>query len=128
MSQEQSPNPQQDDGAPTHRTAPAWVIGGVLILVGIIFIVKNVSGFVLHNWWALFILIPALGSLVTAFQMWERHDRRFSAASRGPLLGGLVLLAVSAVFLFNIDWGKVWPLFLILIGLGVMTSVFDRRS
>jgi hypothetical protein len=127
MSQEQSPNPQQDDGTPARRTAPAWVIGGVLILVGIIFIVKNVSGFELHNWWALFILIPALGSLVTAFQMWERNDRRFTAASRGPLLGGLVLLAVTAVFLFNIDWGKVWPLFLIIIGLGVLASAFERK-
>jgi hypothetical protein len=128
MSQEQSPNPQQGNDAPARKHAPAWAIGGVLIAVGIIFILKNVSGFTLNNWWALFILIPALGSLATAFQMWERNDRRFTVASRGPLIGGLVLLGVTAVFLFNIDWGKVWPLFLILVGLGVMAGAFERKN
>ena len=124
MSQEQSPEPRHDE-PPSRR--PGWIAGGILILLGIIFIVRNVAGLSLGNWWALFILIPALGSLVTAFQMYERNGRRFTSASRGPLIGGLVLIAVSAVFFFNLDWGKVWPLFLILAGLGVLLSSFDRK-
>jgi len=99
-----------------------------LILLGIIFIVRNVAGLSLGNWWALFILIPALGSLMTAFRMYERNGRRFTSASRGPLLGGLVLLAVTAVFLFHLDWAKVWPLILILVGLGLLLTSFERRS
>ena len=64
---------------------------------------------------------------MTAFRMYERNGRRFSSASRGPLIGGLVLLAVSAVFLFNLDWGKVWPLILILGGLGLLLTSFERK-
>jgi hypothetical protein len=116
----------QDEQRPS-RQRPAWIAGGVLILIGIVFIVRNVSGLYFDNWWALFILIPALGSLVTAWQMFERNGRRFTAASRGPLIGGIVLLAVTAVFLFNVDWGKVWPLFIILVGLGILLSSFERK-
>jgi hypothetical protein len=120
-----------DSGAtqkPPAPRKPAWIAGGVLILVGVVFIVQNVAGFAFNNWWALFILIPALGSLVTAYQMYVRNDRRFTVASRGPLVGGLILLAVTAVFLFSLDWGKVWPLFLILIGAGMLLSSFQKKS
>ena len=124
MSQEQSPEPRHED---PHSPRPAWIAGSILILLGIVFIIQNVAGLSLRNWWALFILIPAIGSLMTAFRMYERNGRRFSSASRGPLIGGLVLLAVSAVFLFNLDWGKVWPLILILGGLGLLLTSFERK-
>jgi hypothetical protein len=125
MSQEQTPEPRHD-GPLSPR--PAWIVGGVLILLGVIFIVRNIAGLSLGNWWALFILIPALGSLVTAFQMYERNGRHFSSASRGPLVGGLVLLAITAIFLFHLDWAKVWPLILILVGLGLLLTALERRS
>jgi len=125
MSQEQPPEQHHDD---PHLPRPAWIVGGVLILLGIVFIVRNVAGLSLGNWWALFILIPAIGSLMTAFRMYERNGRRFTSASRGPLVGGLVLLAITAVFLFNLEWAKVWPLILILVGLGLLLTSFERRS
>ena len=126
MSNEASPEPQKS-GDPRPRR-PAWIAGGVLILIGIVFIVQNVAGVTLNNWWALFILIPAIGLLVTTYQTWLKNDRRFTAASRGPLIGALALLGVTAVFLFNLDWGKVWPLFLILAGLAVLLSSLQRKS
>jgi hypothetical protein len=125
MSTEQTPEGRHDKPS---RQRPAWIAGGVLILIGIVFIIRNVTGVFFNNWWALFILIPALGSLVTSYQMYERNDRRFTAASRGPLVGGVVLLAVAAVFLFNLDWGVVWPFFIILVGLGVLFSAFERKQ
>jgi hypothetical protein len=128
MSMEQTPDSGDSGrrGAPARR--PAWIAGGVLIVVGIVFIIQNVSGFSLDNWWALFILIPALGSLVTAYQMYERNGRRLTAAARGPLIGGLVLLGVTAVFLFKLNWAYMWPVFLILAGLGMLLGSFDRKS
>ncbi len=126
MSSEQTPEKKEQEGARPQR--PAWIVGGVLIAIGIIFVLRNISGFTLDNWWALFILIPALGSLATAWQMYEKHERRFTAASRGPLVGGIILLAVTAVFLFKLDWGVIWPGFIILAGLGVLFSAFERRS
>ena len=124
MSQDQPPEQRHDD---PRSPRPAWIAGVVLILLGIIFIVRNIAGLALGNWWALFILIPAVGSLMTAFRMYERNGRRFTSASRGPLVGGLVLLAVTAVFLFHLDWAKVWPLILILVGLGLLLTSLERR-
>ena len=125
MSNETSPEPRKSGDTRPRR--PAWIAGGVLILIGIVFIVQNVAGVTLNNWWALFILIPAIGMLVTTYQTWKKNDRRFTAASRGPLIGALALLGVTAVFLFNLDWGRVWPLFLILAGLAVLLSSFQRK-
>jgi hypothetical protein len=123
---EKPPEAQPQKG--TGASHPAWIVGGVLIAVGVIFIIRNVSGVTFDNWWALFILIPGLGSLATAYRMWDRAGRRLTAAARGPLIVGLILLAVTAVFVFELDWGKVWPAFLILIGLGVLLSSFQRRG
>jgi hypothetical protein len=125
MSQEQSPQTRSDD---KKSSRPAWIAGGVLILIGIVFIVRNVTGFSLDNWWALFILIPALGSLVTSWQMYERNERRFTRASRGPLIGGLFLLGLTAVFLFKLDWSRIWPFVLILAGLGVLLGSLERKD
>ena len=128
--QEQTPEPYERYGRHGRRDGrtPSWAIGGVLIVVGIVYMIRNVTGLALGNWWALFILIPAIGSFVTAYRFWERNDRRFTAASRGPLIGGLVLTGVASVFLFSLDWAKVWPLFVILVGLGALLSAFDRRT
>jgi hypothetical protein len=125
MSQEQSPNTGRDD---RHPRRPAWVAGGVCIVIGVVFIVRNVAGFSFDNWWALFILIPAIGSLVTSWQMYQRNGRRFTRASRGPLIGGLFLLGLTAVFLFKLDWSRIWPFILILAGLGVLLGSLERKD
>jgi hypothetical protein len=119
MSDDSSPDTQKPQG---RSRQPAWIVGGVLILVGVVFLLRSVTGVELHNWWALFILIPALGSLATAWQMYVRNGRRFGAASRGPLIGGLILLTISAIFLFGIDWAFAWPFILIIVGAGVLLS------
>jgi hypothetical protein len=124
----ESARPQEDRPEHTKPKQPAWIVGGVLILVGLVFVLKNVTGVELHNWWALFILIPALGSLVTACQMYVKNGRRFTGASQGPLIGGVLLAAVAAIFLFDIAWEFAWPFLLILAGGAVLLGAFRRRS
>jgi riboflavin transporter FmnP len=108
------------DGDFVRRGGP-WIGGVVLILLGLIFLVQNLSGAQLGNWWALFILIPAIGSLAAAWRAHQTHGR-LTAAARGPLIGGLVLTLVALIFLLNLNWGQVWPLFLILAGLGALLA------
>jgi hypothetical protein len=80
----------------------------ILIVVGVVFLVQNVSGttHVLHNWWAFFILIPAIGSLAGAWRTYASAGRRF---------GSGVTRLLDA-------WDKAWPVFLIIIGLGMALS------
>jgi cytoskeletal protein CcmA (bactofilin family) len=106
-------------GAPAGR-ASSLVGGVVLILIGALILAQNLTDLHLRNWWALFILIPALSSLVTAWRIF-RAKRRLGAA-RGPLVGGVALLLVVVIFVFDLSWGTLWPLFLILIGVGALIA------
>jgi cytoskeletal protein CcmA (bactofilin family) len=97
------------------------LVGGVvLILIGALILVQNLTDLHLRNWWALFILIPALSSLVTAWRIFRAQGRL--GAARGPLVGGAVLLLVVIIFVFNLSWGTMWPLFLIIIGVGALIA------
>ena len=42
-----------------------WMVGLVLIAVGVVFLLQNTTGFYINNWWAFFILIPRLVPLRT---------------------------------------------------------------
>ena len=112
---------------PVQGKKPVWIGGAVLVAAGIFLLLGNLTRFSLNNWWAVFLLIPAAGSLWTAYTIWRRNEWRFNAASRGPLIGGLVLVFLAVIFLFNLDWGRVWPGFLIIVGGGLLlTGIGDR--
>jgi uncharacterized membrane protein YhaH (DUF805 family) len=96
-------------------------VGGVLILIGAFLFARNLFDFDLGNWWALLILIPAVGSLADVWRIY-RAEGRLSAAARGPLVAGLALLLVTVIFLFGLSWGTLWPLFVIIVGAGVLVA------
>jgi hypothetical protein len=97
------------------------VTGFVLILIGSIVLLLNLTDIHLNNWWALFILIPAGSSFGHAWQQYQRHGRMSRSVS-GALTGGFLFLAVAAAFLFNLDWRNIWPLFLIFFGVKVLVN------
>ncbi len=96
-----------------------WVGGVVLIGIGVVFLMQNVTNFSFNNWWALFILIPGFSSLVNAWQNY-REDGRFSERARGPFIGGLFLVFIASIFVFGWHWGTVWPVFIIIAGFGAL--------
>ena len=97
-----------------------WVPGVMLIGMGLIFLVANFTDLpFLHNWWALFILIPAVHNLSSAWNSYQANGR-LTRSARGSLTGGLFTALVAAIFLFDLDWGKIWPLFLIFGGLAAL--------
>ncbi len=93
----------------------AWVGGVVLIVLGVVFLLQNVRGFYLTNWWALFILLPALGSFADAWNVY-RQAGRLNRRVRGALISGGVFSLVAAAFLFEWNWGVVLPVLLIIWG------------
>jgi hypothetical protein len=97
----------------------SWLPGIVLVLLGGIFLAQNYFGTTLRNWWALFILIPAVATLTTAYTLWR--DGHADWAS-GPFIAGLGFLILTAMFLLDLPIGQLWPLFLIVAGVGLLFS------
>lgn len=105
------------------RSRASGQITGALILItiGVVFLLQQTTGFMLRNWWALFILIPAVGSFGTAFALFQRSGR-LTYGVLSAFYGGLFPLAVALMFLFELDWGLYWPIFVILPGFGALVS------
>ncbi len=108
---------EKSRGVRCHRQD--WLPGAFLIGLGAIFLLNNLTGFYFHNWWALFIFIPAASNLGRAWNKYQRHGR-ITRSVRKALTGGLILSLVGSAFLFNWDWGFIWPSFLIIIGIGIL--------
>jgi len=107
----------------------SWIAGIILVVLGGIFLLQNMGSyrFPLQNWWALFILIPAVGAFDTAFRTY-RHEGTFTATARGSLLVGIVLTLVTAAFVFNISWTYFGPALIILAGLGILFNSMVGRQ
>lgn len=99
----------------------SWGFGLALIIVGVLFMLGNFTGFRLDNWWALFIFIPAMG----AFGSFLSSVRRKGGMNReafGSLIGALIITTVALIFLLGLNWGTIWPIFLIIGGIGALFS------
>jgi hypothetical protein len=88
----------------------------------VIFLLQNTGAFHLENWWAVFILIPALAAFGNAWNRYRETGGRLDSAARGSIIGGLIFTTVAAIFLFGLDWGRLWPLFLIIGGLALLLN------
>ena len=112
-----------NDATPARSSSrySTWIPGLALIGLGVVFLIQNYLGREIHNWWALFILIPVFFTLERGYAS-LRAGR--SAEALGQLVGGLVLVALIVIFLFDLPFGQLWPIFLILGGLSLL---FSRR-
>lgn len=104
------------------RGREPWMVGVILIFIGVIFLMQNFGGYYVNNWWALFILIPAFGSFSRAWQMMQSSDGQLTSSARSALIGGLVLTSVAAILLFNLDWIIFGPILLIVVGLAMLIN------
>ncbi|MCA9920750.1 MAG: hypothetical protein KC419_04295 [Anaerolineales bacterium] len=111
--------PVSSTTATSRHRSKNWGAGLVLIAIGTIFLISNTTDFHLDNWWALFILIPAFSNFGSALNNY-RNNGRLTRSGRGSVTGGLILSLIASVFLFDLDWGYVWPLFLIIGGLSAL--------
>jgi hypothetical protein len=105
------------------RGSGGWVWGIILILLAGILLLQNLKIYTLNNWWALFILIPALGSFAAAWRVAQAAGGRFNVRARGALIVGLVLVLVTAMFLFGMNWTILGPVLLALAGIALIVNV-----
>jgi len=111
------------------RSAGAALGGLILIALGAIFLLQSLGLLGRNfNWWALFILIPAVSSFWAAWMAVSRGGGRFNAAARGSLGVGLIIFTVALMFLMSLDWGLWWPLMLIVPGIAIFINGFSDTA
>ncbi len=97
----------------------AFIAGGAIVLL-------NQSGLLSFelNWWAFFILIPAVSSFSSAYNRYRATNNLFDMSVMMPALIGLFMIGLMFNLLsgngWNFNWSLFWPLILILIGLGMI--------
>ncbi len=99
----------------------AWIGGVILIALGVVFLLQNFGFPLPKNWWAIFIMIPAIAAFAGAFQIYEREGE-WTRAALGAAISGVILAGISLVFFFGFDFGKFWPVILIVLGIGALTG------
>jgi uncharacterized membrane-anchored protein len=106
-----------DSTASRKRNADSnWILGAALLLVGVIFLLNNLTGWKLANWWMVFLLIPALGSFATAWRRYRDVGRSQRRAVIRPVVMGLILVLLMVVLLFELKWQIFLSMLLILAG------------
>ena len=100
----------------------AWLAGVALIAFGVIIMLQNMGALQLHNWWAVFILLPALGSFAAAYGAYRANGGRLNTTARGSIIGGLIFTAIAAFFLFDLNSSLFWPVLFILAGIGLLVN------
>jgi hypothetical protein len=116
--------PRVSDATPSRRSNPfgTWLPGLVLIGLGVVFLIQNYLDIEIRNWWALFILIPVFFTLERGYASLQAGR---TGEAIGQLMGALVLIALIVIFLFDLPFGQLWPIFLIIGGLALL---FSRRT
>ncbi|HRQ38882.1 MAG TPA: hypothetical protein PLD25_13325 [Chloroflexota bacterium] len=114
----------EEKGGAAEDKGSNWLMALVLIVVGIGLLASNFTQFSFNNWWALFMLIPAIAMLRNVWADYQAHGR-LTSRSTGPLIGGLATLVLMVVFLFNLSWSGLWPLGFIFGGIAILLG--NRR-
>ncbi len=97
-----------------------------LIIIGAVFLFRNLD--IIHfgrNWWALFMLIPIAYSLSSAWRRRQENAGKFPPEARGALIGAATLTVVMTIFLFGLNWGAMWPVFLIIGGVAMIFGAWS---
>ena len=55
----------------TRRHGGGWAGGAILIGLGILLLLQNFGNYQFDNWWAFFIMIPALGAFSNAWAAYQ---------------------------------------------------------
>ncbi len=111
---------QRRDERDARRMMRGTPVGGIVIIaIGVIFLLGNFGVRVPAHWWAVFLLIPAVGLLVTAI-LFYRVDGALTGRAMGPLVGGILLLAMALAIFFGLNWGLFWPIVLIAVGAAII--------
>ena len=106
---------------PPSRSFNTLIPALAFIAIGAVFLLRNLELLEFpHNWWAFFFLIPIAYSAANFRRYRQASGGKFSPEMRNALIGLISMTFVMCVFLFDWNWGAIWPVFLIIAGVSML--------
>jgi hypothetical protein len=93
--------------------------GLLLVSLGVLFLGAELGIWTDLRWWALFLIVPGLVKLSAIWADSAQRGESIGIASKGACRS-LFLVGLGLIFLFNLDFGVIWPLFFILPGIWML--------
>lgn len=123
-SQDPTPSVVEPKNAKKTPSSNGWALGVAIIAIGAILLARNlgIDFFFLEfdNWWAIFILLAAIGPLQHAYSTFMREGFTNPVANSLVTTGAIVFVAL--LFLMDLSFMVWWPVFVIIGGLYMLTS------
>ncbi|HEX2865201.1 MAG TPA: hypothetical protein VHN99_11580 [Deinococcales bacterium] len=99
-----------------------------LVALGGLFLLGEITGLAIERWWALFLLVPGLIALGRAWMFYNDDGQRLTQRVARLAIGGIAPTFIGLIFLLNLSWAFVWPIFLVIAGLSQMVGDREGRS
>lgn len=106
------------------RFTPHTILGGILILLGIYLLLSNLGFF---YGWSMFRLWPAI-FIIIGLSLFLQAGRLGGKITGGILILFGVLFLLRTLHILYFRFGDIWPLFLILIGGGILFNALYRNK
>lgn len=102
--------------------------GVAMVAFGLLTMWVTLTGRMIENWWASFILLPALFFILLAGGLFYWQNGRFNIAVSVNLGIGLVILTIAVMFFLNLNWQIWWPMMIIMPGVAVAMTRLALRG
>jgi hypothetical protein len=106
----------------------SWIVGLILIALGVIFLAQNFGYGLAGNWWALLILLPAFACFAGAWSMYQRNGGNLTPPVTSAAVAGIFLAALALILFRGVELARFWPIILIVLGLAALFSGGRWRS
>ena len=110
----------------SRKDSLSGIIGGlIVILLGVLFLLRNMGYLWWTNWWAYFLVGLGVILLIDAFI--RSTVPQYHRPVIGRVIGGIILIFIGAGNIYGIsDW---WPLILVGVGVGIIIgAVLKHRK
>jgi hypothetical protein len=95
----------------------SWMAGLGLVIVGGLFLLQNAGLLVPgQQVWGLLCYLAAIGATVTAFSRYRAAGSQLSPVVTSAISGALLLAFVGTMLAFDLSWGVLRPMFLVIPG------------
>ncbi len=98
--------------------------GSVVIIMGLAFLAAINFGFSVGQVWPIVFFVP-IGAMTYKT---VRSIRRGEGVEMSSVIGVLTMVLIASVWFFNLNWGNIWPIFMIFGGMYALSNTVQSKK